>query len=171
MFGRVLIATAAAIGLGASTAAADEHAVSIGDRVRVSAPSVSPKRIEGTLVVVDSETLTIASGGASVGVPRSGIAKLEVTRGRKSHWVTGALIGAGWGVGVGVLFSNPPSSADHFSIDTGALAAGVVMGATLGALIGAVLRTDRWTTVPGAATLRIGPVPGRGVALSMRVSF
>ena len=113
MCGRLLISTAAAMvlaALAASAEAADERAVTIGDRVRVTAPSVSPEYIEGTLAAVDRETMTVVSGddGTSVGVPRSRIAKLEVTRGKKSRWGIGALIGAGAGVLLGVVASNPP---------------------------------------------------------------
>jgi hypothetical protein len=177
MSGRFPIAATAAMALGAlatSAAAADERALTVGERVRVTAPSVSPRRIEGTLAAVDRETVTVVSrdDGTRVGVSRSQIAKLEVVRGEKSHWGTGALIGAGAGVLLGVVASNPPSSADGFQVDGGAVAVCGAVGAAGGALVGAVLRTDRWTTVPGdTVTLSIGPVPGRGVALAMKVSF
>jgi hypothetical protein len=167
---------AAAIVLGAlaaSAEAADERAVTIGDRVRVTAPSVSPKTIQGSLAAADRERLSVSTAaGTRVEVPRSRIAKLEVMRGSKSRWGIGALIGAGAGALLGVVASNPPSSADHFQVDGGAVAVCGVVGAAAGALVGAVLRTDRWTTVPGdTVTLSIGPVSGRGVALAMRVSF
>lgn len=177
MCGRFLISTLAAMvlgGLAASAEAADERVVTIGDRVRVTAPSVSRKRIEGTLAAADRETLTVVSGddGTRVGVPRSRISKLEVTRGRTSRWGIGVVIGAGAGVLPGVVASNPPSSADRFQVDGGAVAVCGAIGAASGALVGAALRTDRWTTVPGSTmTLSIGPASGRGVALAMRVSF
>jgi hypothetical protein len=176
MRGRFLISTAAAMVLGAlaaSAEAADEHAVRIGDQVRVTAPSVSPKTIQGSLAAVDRERLSVSTtAGTRVEVPRFRIAKLEVLRGSKSRWGIGALIGAGAGVLLGLVASNPPSSADHFQVDGGAVAVCGAVGAAGGALVGAVLRTDRWTTVPGdTVTLGIGPVSGRGVALAMRVSF
>jgi hypothetical protein len=103
-------------------------------------------------------------------VPRSRISKLEVTRGRRSRWGIGVVIGAG--AGLGVVASNPPSSADRFQVNGGAVAVSGAIGAASGALVGAVLRTDRWTTVPGGTmTLSIRPASGRGVALAMRVSF
>lgn len=174
MCARFLISTAAVVlgAVAASAEAADEHAVTTGDRVRVMAPSASPKRIEGTLVSVDRDSLTVFDDGRRVVVTRSQIAKLEVARGKKSRAGTGALVGAGWGVGLGVLLSNPPSSGQRLEVNGSAVTAGVVAGATLGALVGVVLRTDRWTTAPAdKLTLSIGPVPGRGVALAMRFSF
>jgi hypothetical protein len=130
--------------------------------------------MEGTVAAVDRETLTVVQGhgGIRVGVPRSRIAKLEVAKGQKSHWGVGALIGTGVGVLLGVLASNPPSSASEFQVDAGAVAVCGAVGAAGGALVGALVRTDRWTTVPrDAVTLTIGPVHGPGVALAVELSF
>jgi hypothetical protein len=162
------------VALAVSAQAADDRPVTMGDRVRITAPSVLTKRVEGTLAAVDRETLSVFSTaeGKKVEVRRSQITKLELTRGKMSRWRTGALIGAAWGVGFGVVLSNPPSSAEHFDVNGGAVAAGVLIGASPGGLIGAALHTDRWTSVsPGAVTLGIRPLPGHGVALATRVSF
>jgi hypothetical protein len=168
------LAAAIVLGAMAASAAAAEPTVTIGARARVTAPSVSAGCVEGTLAAVDSETLTIVSedDDRRVEVPRSRITKLEVVKGKKSRWAIGALVGAGAGVLLGVVASNPPSSADQFQIDGGAVAVCGAVGAAGGALVGAVLRTDRWTSVPAdTVTLSIGPVPGPGIALAMRVSF
>ena len=172
---RLLISTAATLLCGSLAGpAAGEEALKVGDHVRVTAPTFSPRRIEGIVARIDARTLTIVSTAdtASRELPRSDIATIEVARGTRSRWRTGALIGAGWGLGLGLLLSNPPSSATGFSVDGGALAAGVVAGAAMGGLIGALLKTDRWIAVPaGAVALRIQPTPERGMSVAMTVAF
>ena len=173
---RFLTSTAAMLVFGslAGSAAAAEEPLKIGDRVRVTAPKFSPGRIDGIVVRIDEQTLTIVSATeeARHELPRSSIATIEVARGTRSRWKGGALVGAGWGVGLGLLLSNPPSSATEFSVDGGALAAGIAAGAAMGALVGAMRKTDRWITVPpGAIALSIQPARGQGVNLAMTVSF
>lgn len=173
---RLLIPAAAVLLCGslAGDARAGEEPLKPGDRVRVTAPAVSPRRIEGIVSRIDAETLTIVSTAdtASREVPRSLIGTLEVARGTRSRWKGGAIAGAAWGVGLGLLISNPPSSSTGTSVNGGGLAAGIVVGAAMGAGIGAMLKTDRWMPVPaGAIALRVQPAPGRGMGLALSVSF
>lgn len=159
--------------LAVSAQADDQRVLMVGDRVRVTAPSLSPRRIEGTLVATDRDSLTVYSADARVGVPRSRIDKLEVARGTKSHLRTGALLGMAAGLAGGIVLSNPPSSAQSFEVNGGAVAASVLVSGTIGALVGAMIRTTRWTTLPvDKLTLGVGPAPQRGgVALALRFSW
>jgi hypothetical protein len=159
--------------LACAVAAADERPVVVGDRVRITAPSLVPKRAEGTLAAVDPNTFTVISkdDGRTIEVPRSEVTKLEVVRGRKSHAKTGALVGIAWGVAFGIVLSNPPAEATHFQVDGGALLAGIVVGVAMGASIGAVIHTDRWKTMPANAVAVVAPAPGGGVAVALRFSF
>jgi hypothetical protein len=161
-------------GLAATVTAADAGLVAMGDRVRITAPSVSPLRIDGAVGRVDTDLLVVVSerDGRRIEVARSRIVRLEVARGTKPCFARCALLGVGSGLALGVLLSNPPSSATKFSIDGGALVSSVAVGAALGVLGGLVWQTERWTTVPGnELALAIGPIPGRGLAVAMKVSF
>jgi hypothetical protein len=161
-------------GLAASATASADGPVTIGDRVRVTAPSVSARPIHGAVGRVGEDMLIVVSqrDGRRIEVPRSRIVRLEVARGTRPCFARCALLGVGAGVALGVLLSNPPSSATQFSIDGGALASSIAVGAALGTLAGLVWRTDKWTTVPGnELALTIGPSSGRGVAVAMKVAF
>jgi hypothetical protein len=78
------------------------------------------------------------------------VAKLEVVRGRRSHWVAGAAIGFLPGAFVGVAAA-ANSECDPDCDHTGeAFAFGCVGGivtGTVGALVGLAVRTDRWAIV------------------------
>jgi len=78
------------------------------------------------------------------------MAKLEVVRGRRSHWVGGAVIGfvPGAALGVAVAMSREcDPDCDHSGAAVGNAFVGGAITGTVGALIGLAIKTDRWVLV------------------------
>jgi hypothetical protein len=176
MFQRLSIVSVMALVLSSATAGAqsEQLELTIGDQVRLKAPSVSAKRIQGILVAMDPDTVTVVgrNKGGTVQVARSAIASLEVAKGKKSRAAGGAAVGGAIGVLAGVLASNPPSSAESFSISPGAVLVCGAVGAAVGALAGSLRETDRWVTVSaGNLKVTVAPVEHGGAFIGVRVSF
>jgi hypothetical protein len=97
-----------AVVVGVRGAQADELGpVAPGSRVRLTAPSVSGKRLVGTVLGLDDATLTLQRQGGkeTLQVPRGAITTIEVSRHRS--WKgkgagIGALVGLGAAVAVGL---------------------------------------------------------------------
>jgi hypothetical protein len=160
--------------------AQDAISPGVGDRVRIgiaaeSAPPEGPADlgrrvvVAGTLVGVTDETLTLEldGSGRALGVARRSIVKLEASRGKRSRGKT-ALMGAG--IGAGIALAGIALAEDQ---GKGYAVAGLVVGVPVWALIGAALPTpERWKEVPAdRVLLGVGPLRGRGVAVSLNVAF
>lgn len=150
-------------------------------RVRVLAPSFSEKRQVGTLAGVDSAGLRLMRGRVdTVLIPRDAVMAVDVSAGKRSHWVRGATIGALTGVTVATVAwiadkasgeEDPFSDAlDNvfFPVAAGALG---ITGALVGGVIGAFAKTEQWDRVP-AADIRwaVGPAAG-GVRAGITLRF
>jgi hypothetical protein len=180
MIARRIVAAGFVISLGTVTAtaqAAGDSLLQIGDRIRITTAR-SSLAIKGTLVAADDTALTVAREGRDTTerkFARSEIATLEVARGKKSHWVAGSLVGLLGGVALTAAYCVHPSpfggecsSGDYVAV--GALFGGI--GAASGALVGLLIRTDRWTAVPAdRLNVSVSPVPGHGLSLTLRLSF
>ncbi len=172
----LVLATPAAIAFGEDAAAGP---LLEGDRVRLAAPSVGPKRVVGQVLATREEGLRLRlEDGREVEVPLADIRHLEVARGRRSKTVEGAAIGAL--TGAVVLVAALIADRGVCDEDLGGCKAygtvavmGAIPGTLLGALIGSQVKTDRWKRVPQhqRATLCIGPTPGKGVAVSLSIAF
>ena len=161
--------------------AEDQSPAAPGSRVRITAPSVAAKPLIGTIVAEDDDSLTIEVHGRreTVGVPRSALTKLEVSRSPSRHgrWagrgaLAGALVGGILGYAAGD--SNCDDKWLCFSHEATA-AGGIILLTPIGALIGALTSPgERWEEAP-ARGLRIGaaplPVRGRGLGLAVTVGF
>jgi hypothetical protein len=163
------------------TAGTDSSTVAIGSRVRVTTSAPASKRLTGTLVADDPSSLTLALHGGRdrVTVPRSRLATIEVSR-RRSHRgraaARGALAGALFGVAVGYAAGEDCPNGELICLsrrDT--VRAGIILGAPIGALIGAfVSPREHWVPAPiGGLHISATPVPvrGRGVGLSIALAF
>ena len=88
------------------------------------------------------------------------ITSLEVSLGRKRNTIRGLVIGAASGVLIGVIAPVDPNNcgyySDNFCSREKALLGGVVGGGGLGAGIGALIKSDRWSRVTVNATGQIG---------------
>lgn len=157
-----------------------------GSRVRVTMAAEAASRGDravlrpgavGTLVRVEDETLTLRVDGTeqTLGVARRSIVKFEVSAGKRSR-TKNALVGAGFGVGFAAVFLLSYFGGDALE-DEAAFATSTIMVATMTvpmcALIGAVLPTpERWKELPvDRVQVSVAPLPGRGVAVSLRFGF
>lgn len=128
----------------------------VGQRIRVTAPEVLTERRVGQLLWLDRDSLVLAGADAAPPerwvVPAEAITRLEVFEGRRAHAASGFLIGAGTGLAVGLIGISGDGTCSG-SGNYGELCAIFVTGTTLaggvlGLLIGAVVRTDRWNSIP-----------------------
>jgi hypothetical protein len=158
---------AAVLLLTISVQSLDAQTVSAGERVRATIEEQSGK-LTGTLEEWGSDTLYVVPDGASQDVPAraislSTLSRLEISKGLRSNAGKGALIGGGIGLLVGGGMSiiagstvdTEVTSTDYLAF-TGLVTLG---GAGLGALIGALTKSERWEEYP-VDSLRLGIAPG-----------
>lgn len=140
-------------------------------------------RSEGTLVLWQGDTLTVASGQSTTRYGVNAISRVQVSRGTRSHRLVGAGIGflAGGGVAAAVLYTGGSTSSCDQSANQDAMsageclglaAAGGLVGAGLGALVGGFFRSERWDDVPlERLRVSLGPMAGRRFGLALQVAF
>jgi hypothetical protein len=144
-----------------------------GTRVRIDG------RFVGTIFDLSSDTLVVhgvddrTSDSRSVAVAE--IDRLEVSRGMKSNWKTGMWVGTLAGAAIGALAGAAGCedsfifSRDECIVMTGAT--GMLIGIPLGALTGALIKTERWENVP-MEIVRVSVLPqGGGVTVGMSIGF
>jgi hypothetical protein len=150
-----------------------------GDQVRVRLTS-GGKPVHGTIDAAGSGEIVVRPKDTAqppLRLSAQQMAKLEVVRGRRSHWVRGAVIGFIPGALVGgvsaVALSDCYRDCDHAGdVVKYALVAGAMTG-TVGALIGLAVKTDRWVLVQDRRpklTLSLAPARG-GFRAGLSVGF
>jgi hypothetical protein len=144
-----------------------------GSHVRVSATSVA-KRVEGYVESIDNTTLTLRSDNRSmIALPLSTVTHLEIAVGRRGHLRTGALIGAGFGVlSIAVLCQGEDCFQSSGDLGTAALVTATT--AAVGALIGTLIKSDRWIVIPTrppSARLGPGSEPRHAAGIAIAFSF
>jgi len=175
-----------AVVVGVGVAQADEPApVAPGLRVRLTAPSVSGKRLVGTVVGLDDATLTLQREGGkeTLQVPRGAITTTEVSwrRSRKGKGAAiGALVGLGAAVVVGLAIGQDCETVPPFEplFDLLCLSNGESVGVLAiltvpaGALLGlAVAPGEKWhPSSPDRLSVRITPARG-GARVSVSLRF
>ena len=186
------------LGLGvaacASGAAGDEPpapqpfaAAVAGDRVRLRQTG-ERHLLTGKVLEIDEGTLVIARGrdGGVLRIPVASLDRLEVARGRRGHAGLGAAIGfvpgalfMGFAVGVLACDDQGVQCSSVGPMLVGGLLGGAATSA-VGALVGLVIRTDRWQPVPLAGTpagrkptvgIDLAPTSGRGFRVGVSVGF
>jgi hypothetical protein len=67
--------------------AQQEPPVALGDRVRVTAPTIDPDQLVGTLVALGADTcvLEVEAGADPLTLPLASVTSFEVSRGRESN--------------------------------------------------------------------------------------
>jgi hypothetical protein len=125
----------------------------VGDHVRVTLLAGPPPTI-GRLLPSDAHALRLrlddaaAADTAARRIPRASIATLELDRSH-GHAGTGALLGAGVGLFVGLVLAGSVESRGEYDWrEFGYIAGGPFYGAALGAIAGALVRTERWEARP-----------------------
>jgi hypothetical protein len=156
------------IGLVLAASAATAQTLEIGDRVRVSAPTLSSDAIIGRIARADSFRITVIVTEATRMAPAEErtidlrtVTLIERSEGYKSKVKTGAVIGGLAGVATGVFlgWAAAMSESDSRHLITGPIVFGG-MGAVGGAAIGAAFSSERWTALPVDA--RVGFQLGTG---------
>jgi len=147
-----------------------------GSRVRLSAPPLGPRKVAGTLVEAQGDTLLFAVDhqSARTRIPTASLTGLEVSRGMHSHvwrgvgigFVVGALAGGVVGYS---LAHRPPSDDGDYGPLVGAVGAVIVgsVGIGVGAIVGS-RQTERWERL--SIPIHLGVLPGRG-AMELSVGF
>ncbi len=90
--------------------------------------------------------------GTPVLVPRASVTRIQVSLGYKRHTLQGAILGAVAGAALGAAWEVDPATCDSYSSDTfcsrgEAVAAGSLGFAVIGALVGHIVKTERWQNV------------------------
>ena len=159
----------------------------VGARVRVTTAaafagdSLGGRRIVGVLTAVREGSVEILENDRGpLLVPLRSVARFEVSRGRKSRAGRGALIGALTGAAAGAVTGylgcgDCGEGESFFAIDAAGAAAlvgfvGAVVGTPIGAVIGSLFHTDRWSRVSPPA-IRLGLLRseriGAGIGMSI----
>jgi len=132
-----------------------------GERVRISVssfikdqtPYQSQEKFTGVVVAFHNDTLVLNIEGDcdSVAIPFRSIEKIEVSRGRKSNWLTGLVIGSIGGALTLGLIATQEAGKESQTAGTyfleGAAVGGLVFG-VVGTGVGAFIKTERWEEVP-----------------------
>jgi hypothetical protein len=151
-----------------------------GQRVRVSRIEHTPAII-GEIGAIVADTLIVRhpgglGGTATTAIPLSSIARLQASRGQRSKWATGLLVGLGVGVGGGAVVGAATCHGDLL-LTTGDCA---VMGAALfgaigavsGTVVGLLVKTERWETVPlDRVSPRVSWGPNGRLAFGLRLGL
>ena len=166
----------------ATAAAAQQRAVSPGDRVRVTSAARPPVR--GTVVRTGADGLVLRAGADSLLTPWRDVRALEVgvrgsrTRSALRYGGIGLLTGAAGGALFGAGTFNEPGARDWCILvcerreaALAGAALGAVSGAVVGGVIGAVAARQRWRSATPPATLSAGPAGGEPIAVEARHRF
>jgi hypothetical protein len=157
--------------------------IAVGDKVRISAPEISPYRLVGILTETSEDTYVLSVEGRTepMRLPLGSMQRVEVSRGKKSMSRTLGQVGALAGIATGaVLGYRENEDVDctgnedcraykRMTVFWGAMLSGAA-GGILGRLVGLAIRLDRWEEVP-LDELRIEPTlaaGGFGMSVSLR---
>jgi len=176
------------LGLVFDTIAQEKTKFSPGTRIRVWTAKFSGKRMTGTVLssVGDTITLTVKGQTNPLMVPVTSINRLEVTKGKKSKIVTGAVVGLFAGASLGAIVGyfgtcstdqqrqtcELDGSVGETKAATAVISAGVLggLGLLLGTVIGVAIKVDRWEEVP-LNQIGTGPRPQNKSGLVLSVSY
>ncbi len=143
-------------------------------KVRVLAPPISKKRMDGRLIKMTQDTLVIQRGRRFYRVPLSSISNLEVPI--KGSRNTGKGMAIGLGVGSAIYLAAYMSADNPESWDGIGLAI-VGMGISipicvLSTLIGAITKSDKWVEVsPQSLNLSLAPTSTKGLRAALTFNF
>ncbi len=151
--------------------------VAPGDSVRVTAPTVAPDPLVGTLVSLgaDACVLEVAGHAEPLRLPLASVTGLEVRREGESQTANGAFLGAlfggvaGAGIGIAMCSGGCEAEVPQVAAVYGGIGAG--LGLLVGLSIGSESGPDRWVSVD-LQSIRVSLITGRhGLAVSVQVAF
>jgi hypothetical protein len=126
-----------------------------GARLRITAPRVIRNPAVGWVKEWAADTLyfEVDPGHATATFPSSTVRKLEISQGKSGHAVKGAFLGLAAGTFVGLFVAktvsqnNPGDDFDDLTVGFTAWGVTAAAGLVSGAVIGALLKTERWKPV------------------------
>jgi len=131
-----------------------------GQRVRITAPPAGILRDTGTLRALTADSVVwlraiprrlvgrLAVDTVRTAVARSALRKIEVATSRRGHAGVGFLIGLGVGLTVGEIQASRNECLIYICKPGAVVAQGAIVGGLLGAIVGAMIRTQTWADVP-----------------------
>jgi hypothetical protein len=158
-----------------------------GAKVRVRSSLLPGGVVEGrvTSSTDDALGLMLASddspfGGGQMVIPRTSVASLQMSMGRHGHTLLGLLVGTASFAAIGAFVEVDPNDcgpdSSAFCSRGEAIGGMALVGAGIGALAGAAVRTERWQNVsvevlaPRSSGLRAAP-RSRGGAFAAQIAF
>ena len=137
-------------------ACGETSTVSGSPRVRVWSPSHALVGRPAALLAAGGDSITIAVEGqpAPVLLPRSAVTKIQLSRGDKRNAGRGAVYGLVAGALLGLVAYGPSNAGECCSAPVFAGINGAI-GSSVGGLVGAFSKTERWNDVP-IDQLRVG---------------
>lgn len=167
--------------LPAWTAAQATKGIEPGERVSVYAPSVSERPTVGRVQSIDATGMRLGlEDGSSLNLSRNDIRQMYVSRGMRSHTLTGTGIGALSGLALGATVAIIGSTSDSDdpldSLDRAVYTAFAVIttasGAVAGTIIGALTRSERWDEVmPSDVSWGLTPTLEGGMRVGVALRF
>lgn len=153
--------------------------IAVGDKVKVHAPAYDDRRVIGWVEQITSSGILISSGNQRITVPFNTIQDIQVSRGQKSRWRLGFALGIIPGAIGGALatksrcnIEEDPCFMDLTDLENALIVStGVLVGMTIGSLIGSTLKTDRWQRISLGLNFHQTNIPGESYTLSPSVSF
>jgi hypothetical protein len=164
----------------------------MGSKVRLQSKATPGQWMKGVLVRADSASVAIVPDGApplganQLSLPSASVGRFELKTGSKRQWLWGLAAGAALGLALGATTDVDPVACKYdynYECSRGSALALYGLGtAALGAGVGALIKTDRWTPValdslapPAPRVSGVAPrlrvQPGRGVALGLAIGF
>jgi hypothetical protein len=150
----------------------------MGARVRLQTGTAGSQWLRGVLVGADSASVGIVPeeapplGANQLRLPMSHVTRFELKTGSKRQWLRGLIVGVAAGVALGFAIEVDPVACtydNNYECSRGAaLALGGATFGAIGAGVGALVKTERWT--PVALDALAPPAPRvSGVAPRLRV--
>jgi hypothetical protein len=150
-------------------AAAQDVPLQPGRRVRVTVPSAAVSGQQATFQRVSGDTLVLSSASYAV----NDVTRLDVSTGRHGHPWTGMLIGllGGAAAGAGIAAAAYDSNEDFYALVV-LVGAGIGAGSGLlvGAVAGALIKTERWEEISLDRVL-VSLMPTHEGRLAIRLSM
>lgn len=169
-------AAAASVVLPAEASGQVPGPVRVGDRIRLTAPSLYEDRQVGVVERVDSLRLVLRIGenGQLREFERGTLAEIELATGRRRNPLKGLGIGLGVGAVTGAIIGFAAGDSYLFSQEEAAGIMAIVgggSGALVGLAIGSFVKSDVWTPVSRAGSeISISPlVSPDGAGLAVRI--
>jgi hypothetical protein len=132
-----------------------------GQRVRVTTPDRTPRRLAGRFLTRRADSLVLQIEQREIAIPRAGVTRLEISRGQRSAFGKGARVGVLTGLLAGLIVGGIACATYDIDHGTclnshdggqiaflGPLGLGVVGGFVVGSVIGLATHTERWELQP-----------------------